>query len=250
MHYQFIIAFSLIIISPSVKAATIAWSAATNVNATTDISTAGTLVRALNFGEATNRTINTVTFVGYTATYPGGTGSYDPVAGTGTIIGSASFTGYGTPVDHANAALDASYGSALASGRYVNGAGSIGTQTLTGLTIGQQYLIQIWFNDVRTTVAGDVINSVLIDSGASTPSVTLQSDDDGLDGAGGRGALAQFTIGTFTASATTQVFRVDENSTTSVAGATMNMLQIRAIPEPSSMWLGGLGVLALMRRRR
>ena len=59
-----------------------------------------------------------------------------------------------------------------------------------------------------------------------------------------------FVIGTFTADSSTQAFTFaaasgyDANRTQFIA------MQLRVIPEPSAALLGGLGVLALLRRRR
>jgi hypothetical protein len=57
----------------------------------------------------------------------------------------------------------------------------------------------------------------------------------------------QFAIGTFTADATTQTLYME---TINIAQSHINAYQIRLIPEPSSALLGGLGLLALLRRRR
>jgi hypothetical protein len=62
----------------------------------------------------------------------------------------------------------------------------------------------------------------------------------------GRG---HFVTGTFTANATTQDFLFTDTSPTQ-STTLLNAFQLRAIPEPSAALLGGLGMLALLRRRR
>lgn len=231
----------------SAPAAVIAWGAATNVNGISDISNNGTALRALNIGTTNDYTINGVLFDGNNDSSM----TYNVSTGVGGLGSGGPFTGYGTPLNNANGVIDASYGTALSSGRYVNGLGSIGTYTLTGLVENKTYEIQLWFNDVRTNLTGDIAPVQRYDSGASTAFVDLRSDDDGLDGAGGRGALAQFVTATFTADASgSQTFRIDETS--GIGGATINMFQIRdvtVVPEPSVALLGGIGLLALLRRR-
>lgn len=225
------------------EGAIITWSAATNVNADSDVSTLGTLVRAVNVGSGSAKTINGVSFAANTTTDGGTSGTYDVSAGTGPW-GNGTWPNYGAPLDNSNGALSADYGSALSDGTYTNGGGSIRTQTLSNLTNGQQYLIQVWWNAVQGTSSQ---LGMVFDSGSGTPSVTLYTSGTGFSP---RLSLAQFATGTFTANATTQIVRWDETSGT--GGATINMFQIRAVPEPSSfaMLLFGSVMLWAVRRKR
>lgn len=217
------------------SAASIIWGSATNVSSASDISTAGTLVSALDLGSGSDRTINGVTFSAYASVAAGTSGSYDVTGVTGNgSWGNAAFGAYGTP----SALASTVYGSALNDGIYTNGVGSTRSQTLTGLLVGQQYQIQIWFNDVRAHANPD---SVTFGSGAGNPTVTLLSNDNSP-------SFSQYAIGTFTANDTTQLLTFQE--TAGQGGATINMFQLRAIPEPSVAVLGGIGMLALLRRRR
>jgi hypothetical protein len=113
--------------------------------------------------------------------------------------------------------------------RYVDGTSS--SLTFSGLTVGQQYAIQYWVQDSR----GDV-----------GPSRTLTLDSQAtLDFNNGSG-VGQWAIGTFTADNTgSQTISIAANESVQV-----NMIQLRAIPEPRASLLGGLGLLALLRRRR
>lgn len=57
----------------------------------------------------------------------------------------------------------------------------------------------------------------------------------------------QFAVGTLIASGTTQSLFAEAQG---FARAHINAIQLRAIPEPSVSLLGGLGALALLRRRK
>lgn len=203
------------------SAATLSWSAATNVSSAADVLTTGTLVQAVNYGTTTSYAINGVTFTGST---------------TGVFGGSAfnnAFTGYGQP-----STVTGNYAAALSSGNYQNGSG-VFSGTLSGLVIGQQYVFQVWLNDQRDTTA----DTMTYDSGSSTPQVTLTTTLTG--------SQAQYTVGTFTADAVTQAFRM---TPTGGGGATMNLFQLRAVPEPATYGLLGAGaltsVVGVRRRRR
>ena len=201
------------------NAATITWGTATNVTADTDVSTLGTLVQAFNMGLSTSETINGVNFVGNT-----------------TGIGSMSnpYAAYGAP-----AGLSANYSTALGSGVYQTGGGVLFSGSLTGLTVGDTYQFEVWFNDQRNASV-----SMQFDSGASTPTVTLN---------GGSSGSPQYSTGVFTANAANQTFRIQPAA---IEGATLNMYELRditAVPEPSTYGLLGAGTLAALsfaRRRR
>ncbi len=228
---------ALAALTSGASAASIIWGTATNVAADTDIATDGTSVAALNFGSSTDEIINGVTFKGYTlVTGSGSTTTYDvtnPAAGT---WGNNFFTGYLKP-----SALSAgsAYATALSTGSYFNGQGNTGTETLSGLTVGQEYEIQVWYNDERSTNGTDTMT---FGSGTSNPTVVLTSNPSLV--------TSQFAIGTFTADNIQQTLTFKEG--TSKSGATINMFQIRAVPEPSAIisLVGGLGMLLGVRRRR
>lgn len=110
-------------------------------------------------------------------------------------------------------------------GAWTAGAGPM-TIELTGLTSGQQYLIQIWVADFRqfpnartvtiTTSGGTDVNAPTLDYLAG----------DGTNNGTGTG---QCVIGRFTAKGTSVTFHVKGNE-----AAQYNALQLRAIsPEPS-----------------
>jgi len=110
-------------------------------------------------------------------------------------------------------------------------SGGTATIDIENLVIGNQYEIQIWYVDNRTGNNGDRVTTI---SSVGGNSVAL---DD------------QFAIGTFTADTLIQSFDV----VTSGANPNLTGFQVRdlgAVPEPSSTLLSGVGLLALLARRR
>ena len=168
------------------------------------------------------------------------------IGGGATSFDGISFTAGTTSFDGSyNGFHDVNNGSPLLSseGAYGN-AGSAGTVSLTGLTSGNTYRVQALVYDGR----GDV----------GIPGRTVQFDGidqgqyaNGVSGVGwGNGLLV---TGTFVATAATQDFTIEAFLGTASKGAQLNALLVHetaVVPEPSAALLGGLGMLALLRRRR
>jgi hypothetical protein len=139
------------------------------------------------------------------------------------------------------AVQDPGYRILLAYGNYTNN-GSLSTpmqMTLSNLTPNTTYLIQIWANDSR---GGGITRTETFESlgGSVSDPLTYRQPTDG--------GLGQYIVGTFTTGAaeTTQAIF----STTPLGQ--VNALQLRAIPEPSTYVMFGLGVGFLLwaKRRR
>jgi PEP-CTERM motif len=149
----------------------------------------------------------------------------------------ADFNGYhsGLPVTLAS------------TGTYKN-ANALGTVNLTGLTSGYTYRIQALLIDGRPddgiqTITGRTAWFDGTNQGVFANGVTGVTWGDGL-----------LATGTFVADATTQSFTIQTRNPADTAntGGQLNALTLyqTAVPEPSAALLGGLGLLALLRRRR
>jgi len=208
-------------------------------NGTADVSSIGTSVFAMNFtGVSGDSWINRVTFFESTPEQTLFLSGDDPGGfnqnGVTLTLG-AGWSG-NTRID-GNSPQGNSYGSVvgytwdtLSYMRWING--TAGTMTFSGLTIGQEYAVQYWVQDSRTG-QGDI----------NTRNLTLDGQTV-LDYNNGSG-VGQWAIGTFTADNESQTINIEANTSVQV-----NMLQLRAIPEPNVALLGGFGLLALLRRRK
>ncbi|MGC9261811.1 MAG: PEP-CTERM sorting domain-containing protein, partial [Phycisphaerae bacterium] len=228
------------------SASTITWGAAANISGDTDVSTAGSLVVANEFGSSTTpETVNGVTFSPFTA-------SPSAVAKQGAVTLSAPTSGDTVEtmdVGFGPSGFSASY-NALLNGAAALGNGPTATNgldpmdlTITGLTSGAQYQIEIWVNDSRgypvsrqETLSGSSSDSAVISYLMSPP--------------------GQFITGTFTAdntgSQTVSMTPVDNSYGSNNADAQINAFQLRVVPEPATLALvavGGLGLLLLKRRK-
>ena len=208
-------ALGLTILSTSTQAATIAWGTATAVDTSAaggqQVSTTGTVIEAFNAGNgATGTTI--VNGVTFTNT-------------DNDLLGNSSSNGV-----WAAGGADSSYNTLLSTLEF-GGGGNFFTINVGGgsLTINDQYEIQVWFVDDRSGTDARVMS--FSDSDENN-SVDLND---------------QFVIGTFTADGTSQALGFDAQS---FGNAHINAYQVRAVPEPSSTALLGLGGLALILRRR
>jgi len=215
------------------EAATITWSAATNVNNSSDVATNGTYVDALhaNPGQG-NQTIGDTIFheqstSSVAGTFTGATSNISiqtngPIgAGNGSSLGQlpASVTGtYSTVLYY----LD--YGSEEVT------LSQSGTITLSGLGVGSTYQVQIW------SVQLDNQHYVTTyTSGANSVSLQLNP--------------GQFTLGTFVADAATQSLTIQYTSGNARYYA-LNAVALRQLPEPGSLGIIGCAGMILAARRR
>lgn len=208
-------------------AVTVTWGSATTISSSTDVSTNGTQVFGRNINVASPSDPSAiVNGANFAWNNPGWTVGYSESGFPNTL----SMT-----VPTLSGPDAANYQAILTYGReaYPTPSGSF---TFSNLVINQQYELQVWvadyrnFTNLRTetiTAAGDI----------ASPALTYLNSGGSVHG--------QYIIGTFTADATSLTFTMDGNET-----AMYNALQLRAIPEPSAALLGGLGMLALLRRRR
>ena len=232
------------------KAATITWFGPQNITGNTDVKTNGTLFQASNFGSASATTVNGVTFSGFSV--GSGTDSITigkfNLVGTGTQVAGkalrqATFSSGSAPFS----TLSGSYQNLVGPGIYSQNGVPVGspatiTVTINGLSIGQQYDVQYWVNDSRgvqdTTQRQVQIGSQLLS----------------LNTSGTTGGTGQWILGTFVASGTSQSFDVTGVSSGTIGPvAYAGAMQVRAVPEPSTIIMaasGSLAILGLIRSRR
>ena len=207
------------------SAANVIWNTVQAVTAATDVNTTGTLVYAKGFGASTTATVSGVTF--------NNTTSYSDTfefSFTGFMNG-ITFIGSNNPEGQAYATL-------LDSGRFVQAGTLTAGITLSDLTVGQDYLVQFWVADFRS-FPDDRFETVTGGSNTSGQLIYLDGDNSNstID--------ASYVIGNFKADSTTQLFTLNANQ-----DVLINAVQLRSIPEPTSVLLSALGAVALLRRRR
>jgi len=229
---------------PTTHAAVVTWGAAQQISNDSNVSTAGTLVGAVNLGDSSSSlatTVNGVAFQGLAVNIGSTSGSVanftvqtaDPLGFTqfpnGTFgSASAPFAG-----------LSASYRTLLNSALTISNPSTF-TLTMSGLTVGQAYQFE-WF--ANTSGPGNELH--IATAGNSS---TLNDNTSGQEG-----GLGQFAVGSFVADSTSQVITFSAG-----AGnfAQLNAFQLRAIPVPeSASLLFGLGIIPVivaveLRRKR
>jgi autotransporter-associated beta strand protein len=193
----------------SARAASITWGPATTIAGDSDVSASGTLQYAYYWSSATgNQTVNGVTFVR----------SGSASAGTDVTIaypnGStlAAFTSTAAPFT----SLSAAYRTVVAGTLYNNSpySGTL-TVTLNNLTVGKLYAVQVWLDDSRGSA--DSRSATLTSTGGNSVALRYNMQN-------AAGGVGQYTLGTFTADATTQTF-----TSASTVHAIFNALQVRDI---------------------
>ncbi len=107
--------------------------------------------------------------------------------------------------------LSADYQNVLTGGQYASG-GTPCTVTLNGLTPGNEYLVQLWVDDSRSN---ERARHETVTIGSSTVTVRYTSSNNS-------GGVGQYTIGSFVATASTQVITLTGNASTQI-----NALQLR-----------------------
>ncbi|MEP6809609.1 MAG: PEP-CTERM sorting domain-containing protein [Chthoniobacterales bacterium] len=211
---------------------------------TTDVSTLGTLFGAANNGTTgvSAVTINGVVFNPFVTD-----GSAASVTSgnfrlsSGPNIGGSNFGYGGGPSGSPFGSLSAPYQNLLFSASAVSNAPL--TLTISGLTNGQLYLVQLWasfsdpgfFPGVSEDVSGG--NPTTLQYNTTFPA---------------SGGVGQFVTGTFTASGTTQSIALTGLGPPMQQLSLLNAFQVRAIPEPSTwaMMTAGLALLVASIRFR
>jgi len=236
--------FLIIITIHPLQAASVAWGTPQGISSDTDVSEFGLLLYAYTFGSdgVPAATVNGVTFESFAV--PDGSsdtiviGDFSLAINENNSFFTSNDVGYGSG---AFAALPSDYQELVMSGISTSFDFGIITLTLGGLTSGQTYAVQFWSNDSSGGLAGVETESVY------TAGNAVELNGNTMAEAGGVG---QWVIGTFTADSVTQIFTIQSSPTTTFP--TLNAFQLRAIPEPTSGVLLGLGALVVywqLRRR-
>ena len=160
---------------------------------------------------------------------------FDGIAFSGASIAFAGGSWYGEFFDPV---------SPLASSGAWGGNGTVGTVTfgtgsLPTLISGQAYRVQLLIFDGRGEQAGRTINVDNLDMGQYANGVSGVTWGPGL-----------LVTGTFTADATAQDFTLETLAGVTAGGPQLNGLILQAVPETSSVLMGGLCVIGMQNRRR
>ena len=205
------------------NAAVISWGAVSVFDDYTDVNANGLSV-TVAAGANWAGTVNGVTF---TDEEPGTLSSFNSSGDFGAGVVFMNTTG--------NAAFDALVGTAVWNDPVVTST----TISLSGLTDGQAYRLQCFFVDDRSS--NYTQSGTLGDLDMGTASAVFTRGNAGTKTSGNT------IYGNFTADSDgIQEFTVNGN----LQMLTGYVLTTTPIPEPSAALLGGLGMLALLRRRR
>jgi len=240
-----LLGFALLAASIQEARATLIFSAPTTITNVSEVATNGTTAFAVNFASTENPVVNGITFNGVTPsgstlTLPGGYGSISASSPAHTIDHNATaFTSGSNPYN----ALPAAYKSLLQSSIwYPNTPGDkTFTINLQNLSIDRVYLVQLWVNDPRSSGVGRIT------SVQGNNSITLDHNSTGAVGSPG-----EFTIGTFTATATNMSFTATGGGNGQPQFNAMQLRDLGVIPEPGVIGLLGLGagILATVAKRK
>jgi hypothetical protein len=224
--------------APVAQAAVITWdpvvsSSSGNKFDSTGVNNEGDTVLALMVNSGGPDTVNGVTFLNWgNQTQNGVTWSY--TGGPGTTFQGVDHFVTGSPNDYFSGPTDAerdAYIHAMAGAR-----DGIETMSFSGLTVNQEYLVQVWAVDMRNNSTVNGYYTLALDGG--TPSGSLEYFGPG-------GGVSSYVVGRFTADSTSGTLALGDAYRPQV-----NAIQLRAIPEPASLGMLGAAAAAMLLRRR
>ena len=203
--------------------AAIAWSSG-DITENRDVSVNGSLVFALNSSETTGATtrVNGVDFVSSTRVNAGAEAQTQS-PGNESIIATA--LGFDNLASFTNGGLGAGgIGDLIEGGWWGTTSGSSAAVTLTGLTIGELYEVQLFSSDARTTRDDGYVSR--LDNGAGGVGVDLELNNQPSGDRPG-----DFGVGVFTADSSTQSFNITGINDGSPQGGRIqvNAIQLRKL---------------------
>lgn len=213
------------------RAAIVTWDNAATISGGSDVNTEGTQVFGRNIGLIHGDPTAVVNGVDFGFSNPNWTVTFSETFDANSFGGATDSATFGGP-DAAN------YKAILDFARY---GGTFASFTLGNLTLGQQYLLQFWVADYRPfpNDRNQILAAEFPNTNVNEPTLAYLDSDGPIHG--------QYAIGRWTADATSITFTLNGNESVQYSA-----LQLRAVPEPSSLALlvlGSIG-LCLMRRNR
>jgi alpha-galactosidase len=209
-------AFASSPVPPLSPALPIFWAAPVTISTDTDVSTNGALVAAYSFYNG-GVTLNGVSFT---------SSSNSTALGSNVVLSPAGKTygSFGGGSSSPFAALSANYKTLLSNGRYY-GTASPFLITLTNLTSGHRYQVQLWCNDSRSPVSGAGGSGVItagnqVNGGSNTVQVFINST-------GAQGGVGQYSLGSFAATATNWTFFTATGTNYVYKDTYINAIQLR-----------------------
>lgn len=193
----------------------------TIANDDTQILTNGDPSRAYTFATGNSVTINGVNFT------PFANQAVDTVSAPG---GFSDFGGFAT-----TAFLSVNYRALVTGAIFSNTEAAVTTFVFNDLTIGTQYVFQLWAMDDRALADGRALNF-------------LDGPNISYNVSGTEGGYGQYAIGSFVADATSQAIIL--TPTAFNTPSLISAIQLRVVPEPTTaLMLGIAGALVAFRRR-
>ena len=221
LHSMFVALMTAVLSTIPTFAASITWNTPVTISGDTNVATSGALVYAYDESN-TGTAVNSVAFTAGNSTTSLGGGNVTMSGFTGGVDNSGYKNGgSGSPLN----TLSSSYISMIQGGAWTS-SGTAVTVTLNNLTSGHQYLVQIWVDDSRNSTTR---TETVTGGGGNT--VTLNYNSTGTGG-----GVGQYTIGNFTASATSQAITL-----TGSASTQLNAIQVRDVP--SGYFSGASGTI-------
>jgi hypothetical protein len=218
-------------IASAAPASTITWDAVQNISGGSDMSKLGTLDRAYVFdGVAGNIVVvNGVTFTEFA----------DQGWDTATFTAHGAHTFAPESMVPPYSSLSAGYQQIVKSGTWSDS--TTASLTLTKLTQGTVYQVQVWVNDSRMTYGYSRTETV---SGSGVMTYNTGNLPEYSEG-----GLGQYVIGTFKADTTSETLDFSANGNY----VQLEGIQLRVVPEPSAIVLVAsalVGLLAYAWRKR